>query len=68
MAISKMLVLPLIASDLKAFVADRQFRTVLADPPWRFANRTGKMAPEHRGISVNLPECGRFPILGKTHL
>jgi hypothetical protein len=53
MAIPKMRVLPLIASDLKAFVADRQFRTVLADPPWRFANRTGKMAPEHRRISVH---------------
>lgn len=24
------------------------FRTILADPPWRFANRTGKVAPEHR--------------------
>lgn len=26
------------------------FRTVLADPPWRFANRTGKIAPEHRRL------------------
>lgn len=26
------------------------FRTVLADPPWRFANRTGKVAPEHRRL------------------
>lgn len=24
-----------------------QFTTILADPPWRFQNRTGKMAPEH---------------------
>jgi N6-adenosine-specific RNA methylase IME4 len=24
--------------------------TVLADPPWRFANRTGKVAPEHRRL------------------
>lgn len=28
-----------------------QFSTILADPPWRFANRTGKMAPEHRRLS-----------------
>lgn len=28
-----------------------RFATVLADPPWRFANRTGKMAPEHRRLS-----------------
>jgi N6-adenosine-specific RNA methylase IME4 len=26
------------------------FKTVLADPPWRFANRTGKIAPEHRRL------------------
>jgi len=29
----------------------KPFGTVLADPPWRFANRTGKMAPEHRRLS-----------------
>jgi N6-adenosine-specific RNA methylase IME4 len=27
------------------------FGTVLADPPWRFINRTGKVAPEHRRLS-----------------
>ena len=26
------------------------FSTVLADPPWRFTNRTGKVAPEHRRL------------------
>ncbi len=26
------------------------FATVLADPPWRFQNRTGKVAPEHRRL------------------
>ena len=26
------------------------FSTVLADPPWRFRNRTGKVAPEHRRL------------------
>lgn len=25
-------------------------RTILADPPWQFANRTGKVAPEHRRL------------------
>lgn len=29
----------------------RRFGCILADPPWRFANRTGKMAPEHRRLS-----------------
>jgi len=27
-----------------------KFGTILADPPWRFANRTGKMVPEHRRL------------------
>ncbi len=27
------------------------FGTVLADPPWRFAHRTGKISPEHRRLS-----------------
>jgi N6-adenosine-specific RNA methylase IME4 len=27
------------------------FGTILADPPWRFANKTGKMAPEHKRLS-----------------
>ena len=29
---------------------DGGFQTVLADPPWRFTNRTGKVAPEHRRL------------------
>jgi N6-adenosine-specific RNA methylase IME4 len=29
----------------------QKYRTVLADPPWRFVNRTGKMAPEYRRLS-----------------
>jgi len=27
------------------------FRTILADPPWQFQNRTGKVAPEHKRLS-----------------
>jgi N6-adenosine-specific RNA methylase IME4 len=26
------------------------FSTILADPPWRFENRTGKVAPEHQRL------------------
>lgn len=26
------------------------FKTIMADPPWRFSNRTGKVAPEHRRL------------------
>jgi N6-adenosine-specific RNA methylase IME4 len=38
------------ADDLLSLGTGR-FATVLADPPWRFQNRTGKMAPEHRRLS-----------------
>ena len=27
-----------------------QFGTILADPPWQFINKTGKVAPEHRRL------------------
>jgi len=30
---------------------NERFQTVLADPPWQFQNRTGKMAPEHRRLT-----------------
>jgi N6-adenosine-specific RNA methylase IME4 len=39
------------ATDLRAFTKGCHFGTVLADPPWRFTNRTGKVAPEHRRLS-----------------
>ncbi len=46
---------PLRADTLSALpdplpVVEGGFQTVLADPPWRFANRTGKVAPEHRRL------------------
>lgn len=28
-----------------------RFGTILADPPWQFQNRTGKMAPEHKRLA-----------------
>jgi N6-adenosine-specific RNA methylase IME4 len=40
-----------IADDLRACVNGHRFRTILADPPWQFKNRTGKMAPEHKRLS-----------------
>jgi len=39
------------ATDLAGFARGRKFSTILADPPWRFENRTGKMAPEHRRLN-----------------
>ncbi len=39
------------SSELLRFIDGRRFKTILADPPWRFINRTGKVAPEHRRLS-----------------
>jgi N6-adenosine-specific RNA methylase IME4 len=42
------------------------FGTILADPPWRFTNRTGKMAPEHRRLSryqtLSVEEIMKIPV------
>ena len=52
--------------DLTHFAGGRRFATILADPPWRFANRTGKMAPEHRRLSryatLTLDEIMALPV------
>ncbi len=40
-----------VSDDLLAKVGKKRFYTVLADPPWQFKNRTGKMAPEHKRLS-----------------
>ena len=43
-----------------------RFGTILADPPWRFANRTGKMAPEHRRLAryatMSIEEITALPV------
>lgn len=39
------------AAELRTVAAGRRFGTILADPPWRFQNSTGKVAPEHRRLN-----------------
>lgn len=39
------------AHDFLREIRGRAYGTILADPPWQFANRTGKMAPEHRRLT-----------------
>lgn len=42
------------------------YSTILADPPWQFQNRTGKMAPEHRRLlrypTMELEEICQLPV------
>ena len=56
------------ATDFLSAMNGQKFQTVLADPPWRFTNRTGKMAPEHRRLSryrtMELPEIKGLPVAG----
>jgi len=41
------------------------YATLLADPPWQFQNKTGKVAPEHRRLlrypTMNLEEIKQLP-------
>jgi len=58
---------PMTASEnLLKFTGGRKFRTVLADPPWQFQNKTGKVAPEHRRLSrygtMSLAEIQALPV------
>jgi N6-adenosine-specific RNA methylase IME4 len=47
-------------------VGNQKFSTILADPPWQFANRTGKMAPEHKRLNryqtMSLREICEIPV------
>jgi N6-adenosine-specific RNA methylase IME4 len=52
------------------------FGAILIDPPWRFTNRTGKVAPEHRRLrryaTMSFEEIAALPVqelaLPKSHL
>jgi N6-adenosine-specific RNA methylase IME4 len=54
------------AEDLLETFGNRRFKTILADPPWRFQNKTGKVAPEHRRLSryatMTLDEICALPV------
>lgn len=55
-----------VAQDFARHCSALSCGTVLADPPWQFANRTGKMAPEHKRLSrystLSLNEIKEIPV------
>lgn len=57
---------PSAADDLLRFVGKRRFATILADPPWQFTNKTGKVAPEHKRLArygtMKLDEIAALPV------
>lgn len=54
------------AADLLAKTRGKTFKTILADPPWQFQNKTGKVAPEHRRLNrygtMNLEAIKGLPV------
>lgn len=52
--------------DLLKFANGKKYKTILADPPWQFTNRTGKVAPEHKRLNryptMPLEEICRLPV------
>lgn len=56
--------------DFLARTRGERFKTILADPPWQFQNRTGKMAPEHKRLNrygtMTLDEIKALPVASVT--
>lgn len=56
----------LINNELIKYCGGKKFKTILADPPWQFMNRTGKVAPEHKRLSrystMTLDEIKALPV------
>lgn len=66
----------LTGENLLAFCQGKTYATIYADPPWRFQNRTGKVAPEHKRLNryetMELAEIEALPVgqiaCAKSHL
>lgn len=62
--------------SFREFTSGKKYKTIYADPPWQFQNRTGKVAPEHKRLrryeTMSLDEIKRLPIAEiadeKSHL
>ena len=50
---------------------NNRFSTILADPPWQFQNKTGKIAPEHKRLNryptMSLNEIMKMPVTNLTN-
>ena len=58
------------SAEFLSVLNGQRFQTILADPPWQFVNRTGKVAPEHRRLNrygtMTLPEICALPVAQVT--
>ena len=52
--------------DFQQYTIGKKYKTIYADPPWQFQNRTGKVAPEHKRLSrystMQLEEIKALPV------
>lgn len=59
-----------VAKEYFEKIPQGRFKTILADPPWRFTNRTGKVAPEHKRLNrygtLPLEEIMEMPVKYST--
>ena len=63
-------------ADFRAFTQGKKYKTIYADPPWQFQNRTGKVAPENKRLrryeTLSLAEIKQIPVTEiadeKSHL
>lgn len=58
------------AQSFRNKIKDKKFHTILADPPWRFFNRTGKFSPENKKLylypTLSLEEIIKIPVQSCT--
>ncbi len=62
--------------NLLEFCGNKKYSTIYADPPWRFQNRSGKVAPEHKRLNryetMSLEDIKNLPVseiaAEKSHL
>ncbi len=58
--------LNLTIEDFRNYTAGKKYKTIYADPPWQFQNRTGKVAPEHKRLTrydtMTLDEIKQLPV------
>lgn len=52
--------------DFRLYTRGKKYKTIYADPPWQFQNRTGKVAPEHKRLNryttMSLSEIKKLPV------
>jgi len=58
--------LNLTIENFRNYTAGKKYKTIYADPPWQFQNRTGKVAPEHKRLTryntMTLDEIKQLPV------